>query len=46
MPPIKRYGQNSEKMYENVKKNPPIPSLNFVHNFLLEAFKRILEDEI
>jgi len=46
---IKSYGQNSKKMFENVKKNVPSnPSLKFFYNFWLEAwiFKQIFRDEI
>jgi len=45
----KRYRQNSERMFENVKENVPSnPSLNFVLNFLLESknIKQIFGVEI
>jgi len=47
--PFKSDGQNSKRMFENVKENVPSnPSLKFVHNFWLKAWniKRIFGDEI
>jgi len=45
---MKNYGPNSERIFENVKKNVfSNPSLNFVHNFSLESWnlKQISRDE-